>query len=103
MTITTNPAADAERHEDEREAKQAALDARVLEAYGPGYVPEFVEQALKAAPLATIRKICTQSNRLLPSYSDGRNDYALKNAGAALFDWLEEFAYQCAAQDLEKK
>lgn len=103
MTMTSNPAADAERHEDEREARESALEARVLEAYGPGYAPEFVERALKAAPLVVLRRICNASNHLTPCYHEGRNDPALKDAGSALFDWIEEFAYQCAAQDLGKK
>ena len=103
MTITNNPHADAERHADEQEARQAALDARVKGAYGPSYVSEFVEQALRTASVATLRKICIASKQLGPSYHEGRNDGALKDAGSALFDWLEEFAYQCAAKDLDNK
>lgn len=104
--ISPCPLADAANHaalQDAQDAHETALDARVQEAYGPGYVPEFVEQALKAAPLATLRKICTASNRLGPSYHEGRNDAALKDAGSALLDWLQEFAYQCAEQDLATK
>ena len=103
MLMTASPTADAERYFDAREAKESALDARVKFAYGPGYVPEFVEKALKAAPFATLQKICAASDELQPSYLDGRNDQTLKAAGSALMDWLQEFAYDCAAQDLTIK
>lgn len=100
------PLADAANHaalQDDQEAHETALAARVKEAYGPGYVPEFVEQALKAAPFSIIGKICAASDRLGPSYHEGRNDNALKDAGSAVIDWLETFARQCAAQDLATK
>lgn len=104
--ISTCPLADAANHaalQDDQEAHETALDTRVQRAYGPGYVPEFVEQALKAAPLTVLRKICAASDRLGPSYHEGRNDSALKDAGSALLDWLLEFAYQRAEQDLATK
>ncbi|MCT9812449.1 hypothetical protein N0K08_17535 [Acidovorax sp. Be4] len=100
------PLADAANHatpQDAQEAHEAAIDAHVKEAYGPGYVPEFAEQALKAAPLNVLQKICAASDRLGPSYHEGRNDTALMDAGGALLDWLLEFAYQRAEQDLATK
>lgn len=77
------------KQQGEEDARDEALDAYVIENYGPPFdVPEFVEDALRNAPLAVIAGIArSQSN---------------EEIGQHVNNWLTVYARQCGIRDMKE-
>lgn len=82
--------ADAYAHQlGEYDAEDAALDAYTKEHYGPPFdVPEFVEEALRNAPLAVTAGIARSKSN--------------EEIGQHVNNWLTVYARQCGIRDMKE-